>query len=148
MPSLPPDRTTTGPVATGRTGGPAPERPPAEEREARLDLLAETASHGLRAVVRALGDGQISAEEGEQILVDLVAEAVDAALPTGPLDPLDDQVIHQLTAAGVGVVVQLLPRPSAQELRERAKRATRKGRDRRAARLARRAARLEALEKR
>lgn len=85
-------------------------------------------------VIDALGDGELRPEDARA----LVATLLDAAVPTGPADPLDGPVWH---LAVEGVWSLLARRRTADALLEAADRAASEGRASRAIRLRRRAAR-------
>lgn len=87
----------------------------------------------------AVLDGDIAASEAGHLVSKLfsaatVSKVIDAALPTGPLDALDDPVIRALVEA----IWTALERRSLEELKADADAAQRAGRDRKATRLRRR----------
>lgn len=110
----------------------------------RADLL-DVGADGLEDLLAAVRDGKISAEEARALIVDTVSEAIDAAVPTGPLDTYDDGLIHQGVAKAYDLLGSLLRRDPA-KLRARAAEADAKGKGERAQRLRDAADRIEARQ--
>lgn len=108
----------------------------------RADLL-DVGADGLEDLLAAVRDGKISAEEARVLIVDTLAEAIDAAVPTGPLDSYDDGLIYQGVGKAYDLVASLLRRDPA-KLRARAEEAEARGKAERAQRLRDAAARIEA----
>lgn len=106
---------------------------PESTREGILDNLSD--------LLEAVRDGKLTVEEA----LDLVAEAVDDAIPTGPFEDLDDGPIR----AGVQKLYDLLApltRRDPAKIRARADAAELEGNADKAARLRARADRVEARQ--
>lgn len=109
----------------------------------RADLL-DVGADGLEDLLAAVRDGRISPEEARALIVDTISEAIDSAVPTGPLDTYDDGLIHQGVAKAYDLLGSLLRRDPA-KLRARAAEADAKGKPERAQRLRDAADRIEAM---
>ena len=110
----------------------------------RADLL-DVGADGLEDLLAAVRDGRISAEEARGLIVDTLSEAIDAAVPTGPLDDYDDGLIHQGVGKAYDLVASLLRRDPA-KIRARADAAEAEDRTERAQRLREAADRVEARQ--
>ncbi len=117
-----------------RPGGPG-----RAELEDLVDDAVEQVSDGL-------ADGRLSSHEARALLVDVVAGVVDAAIPTGPLDPVDDAVWSAVVGAVAGAVERIgraVARRDPLRIRQRADRAELRGNTKRAQRRRNRADRIE-----
>lgn len=106
------------------------------------NALEDAKEEGLLALGRALKDGRIDLDEFVVEATDLTAPLVDALVPTGPLDPLDDALIKQgveFLLSEAAELVTRLSRPDTEaklaRVRRRLARAREKGLDRRVKRL-------------
>jgi hypothetical protein len=108
----------------------------------RADLL-DVGADGLTELLEAVRDGQVTPDEARALVVETLAEAIDAAVPTGPLDAYDDGVILSTVGRAYDFVASFLRRDPA-KLRARADEAEAAGKVDRAARLRAAADRIEA----
>jgi len=115
------------------------------------DEMLDASEAAVDAVVDGVRDGFLEANEGRDILVDLLAGLADALIPTGPADPFDDDLIRtgvdkalEAAEAAIGKVARRDP----VRMRERAASLTAKGKISRAERLLERAAKVEARQRR
>jgi hypothetical protein len=99
--------------------------------EVELPTRAADALRGLTVFLTAVLDGELTESE--------IAAAIDAAVDTGPLDPLDDSVISLVVTQLAGL---LLREPA--KMRERADRLEEEGKLERAEKLRARADKVEA----
>ena len=61
------------------------------------DELLDASEEALDGVIGGLRDESLTDSEGRQLLVNLIASALDAVIPTGPIDPFDDQLLIEGT---------------------------------------------------
>jgi hypothetical protein len=85
----------------------------------------------------------ITAEEFVEYVVDVSSAALDAAIDTGPLDPVDDGMTRMGIEGIYDVLTDVLT-PDPHKMRQRASRLRNEGRLNRALRLENRAGRIEA----
>lgn len=116
---------------------------PAHPADTLRNELLDAGEQATSTLFGALRDGRISDDELELIVNELLAKAVDAVLPTGPIDPIDDPLIRAGVAGLYEVAVEALERDPS-KMRERADRVRQRGNPDRAKRIEDRAARLEA----
>lgn len=109
-----------------------------KRRELR-DRVREEVEEGIR-VIRTL-PGRTQTERDEAI-ADLVAEGIDAATDTGPLDAVDDEAIRQGVLRIQGLLWKLFQKDPA-KMRERAQRCQARGDGLRAQQLLDEAQKLE-----
>lgn len=105
------------------------------------DALLDASEQGIGLLLTGLRDGHLTDEELEAALVGVVAASLDAVIPTGVFDPVDDAVIHGGVAGVYRVVADALERDPAR-MRARAARARARGQEDRAKRIEERAAKV------
>lgn len=108
-------------------------------RETARSEIKSATEIGVLQLVAGLRDGTLSADELENAIVEVVSVAIDAAIPTGPLEAFDDAVIRAGVVAVYRVAAELLERDPAR-MRRRAERLRDRGRSREADALEQRAA--------
>lgn len=106
------------------------------------DTVRDDILSNLRALLDAVADGQITAEEAQA----LVADAIDDLVPTGPLDAVDDSAILAAVKVVWDAVKTIDLTRDPVKLRARADVAESKGKADRAARLRAAADRIAARE--
>ena len=107
--------------------------------------MKEVAQLVVTTIFEAQEDGAIDMDDLEDKVLTLVATLVDAVVPTGPLDPLDDQLIRAGLEAMVDATKDLL-KPDPAKIRKRAQRARDRGHDKVADNREKRAGRVEARQ--
>lgn len=108
-------------------------------RETARSEIKSATEVGVLQLVAGLRDGTLSADELENAIVEVVSVAIDAAIPTGPLEAFNDAVIRAGVVAVYRVAAELLERDPAR-MRRRAERLRDRGRSREADALEQRAA--------
>lgn len=108
-------------------------------RETARSEIKSATEIGVLQLVAGLRDGTLSADELEDAIVEVVSVAIDAAIPTGPLEAFNDAVIRAGVVAVYRVAAELLERDPAR-MRRRAERLRDRGRSREADALEQRAA--------
>jgi hypothetical protein len=103
----------------------------AELRDQARGELLDAAEFGIVQLIAKLRDGKMSHDELEEALVDLASETIDAAIPTGPLEVLDDAVIRAGVVTVYRFAAKLLDRDPV-NMRKRAARMRARGNEDRA----------------
>lgn len=107
------------------------------------DELLDAGEQGASLLIGGLRDGRFTPEELEEALVEVLTATVDAVIPTGPIDPVDDDLIRAGVAGVYRAIADALERDPTR-MRARATKVLARGNEARAKRIEARAAALEA----
>jgi len=113
------------------------------------ELLEDIAEQSIDSISDALEGGYIGEADARELVIDVVSLVVDAIIPTGKLDPVDDAIIRSGISAAVQSIERVVSdlgvtlRRDPARIRARAQRARDRGHGRVAERRERRAARVE-----
>jgi hypothetical protein len=105
--------------------------------------LLDAADQGVGLLFESLRDGKVTDEELEDLVRELLSTSIDAAIPTGPFDAVDDDLIRGGVEHVYEFVADALER-NPDRMRARAQRVRSRGNEARAKRIEDRAAQVAA----